>query len=159
MIKLTDILTKNRPLNIYENSINDCIIYSLITVAVTLISSIYILKEYGFKELISVISTVNAISVCFIIWLLILISMFMSGLIYVIRHNNAVKKGIRYSGTVTEHKQWCTGAKNPTKHRFEIRISNEKVVRTPVYVEVPNPFRYCDVYYYKKKYYFTEFYW
>lgn len=159
MIKLTDILKQNHPLNIYENSINNCIIYSLITVAVTLISGIYILTEYGFRELVSVISTVNAVSVSFTIWLLILISMFMSGLSYVIRHNNAVKKGICYSGKVVKHTKWCTGAKSPTKHRFEIQISNEKIVRTPVYVEVPNPFRYCDVYYYKKKYYFTEFYW
>ncbi len=159
MISLIDVLKRTRPLTVYENSIINCLISFLITVVVILFSLIYIFMENGIEELVSVVSTVNGISVSLIVWFFILICMFLSGVRYIICHNKAVKKGIRYSGTVVERKHYFTGARSPVKHRFAIQIDTGKIIKSPVYIDVPEPFKYCDVYFYKKKYYFSGFNW
>ena len=159
MITLTDVLKRNHPLTVYEDSIINCVIACLITFVVVLFSFIYILIENGIKELVSVISTINGISVSLAVWLFILICMFLSGVGYIVRHNKAVKKGIRYSGTVVERKHYFTGARSPVKHRFAIQIDTGKIIKSPVYIDVPEPFKYCDVYFYRKKYYFSGFDW
>lgn len=115
--------------------------------------------ENGIEELVSVVSTVNGISVSLTVWIFILICMFLSGVGYIVRHNKAVKKGIRYSGTVVERKHYFTGARSPVKHRFSVQIDTGKIIKSPVYTDVPEPFKYCDVYFYKKKYYFSGFNW
>lgn len=159
MITLIDVLKRNHPLTVYENSIINCVISCLITVVIVLLSFIYILIENGIEELISVISTVNGISVSLTVWILILICMFLSGVRYISRHNKAVKKRISYRGTVVERKHYFTGARSPVKHRFAIQIDTGKVIKSPVYTDVPEPFKYCEVYFYKKKYYFSGFDW
>lgn len=73
MITLTDVLKRNHPLTVYEDSIINCVIACLITFVVVLFSFIYILIENGIKELVSVISTINGISVSLAVWLFILI--------------------------------------------------------------------------------------
>lgn len=152
-------LKRNHPLTVYENSIINSVISCLITGVVVLFSLIYIVMENGIEELVSVISTVNAISVSLTVWDFILICMFLSGVRYIIRHNKAVKKGMRYSGKVVERKHYFTGAKSPVKHRFDIQIDTGKVIKSPIYIDVPEPFKCCDVYFYKKKYYFSGFHW
>lgn len=159
MITLIDVLKRTRPLTVYENSIINCLISFLITVVIILFSLVYIFMENGIEELVSVVSTVNGISVSLTVWIFILICMFLSGVRYIIRHNKAVKKGIRYSGTVVERKHYFTGARSPVKHRFAIQIDTGKIIKSPVYTDVPEPFKYCDVYFYKKKYYFSGFNW
>ena len=159
MITLIDVLKRTRPLTVYENSIINCLISFFITVVIILFSLVYILMENGIEELVSVVSTVNGISVSLTVWIFILICMFLSGVGYIVRHNKAVKKGIRYSGTVVERKHYFTGARSPVKHRFSVQIDTGKNIKSPVYIDVPEPFKYCDVYFYRKKYYFSGFDW
>lgn len=159
MITLIDVLKRTRPLTVYENSIINCLISFFITVVIILFSLVYILMENGIEELVSVVSTVNSISVSLTVWIFILICMFLSGVGYIVRHNKAVKKGIRYSGTVVERKHYFTGARSPVKHRFSVQIDTGKIIKSPVYIDVPEPFKYCDVYFYRKKYYFSGFDW
>jgi len=159
MIALKDVFRKNHPITIYENSIIDATVIFVFTSIALLIIFIYILIENGIKEAISVFTTINGISIGIIIWTLIIANMFFSGIRFIHRHNKAIKNGEHYEGIVKERKYQFVGTKSSTRYRFIIEIDCGKIIKTPTFIDVPEPFRYCSVYHYKNRYYFSDFRW
>lgn len=159
MITLKDVFERNHPLTKYENSILMATLISVITAVGVIILIIDILIEKGINEVIDIFFTINGVSMGLLIWIFIIFSIFMSGIRFIRHHNKAVQNGKLYEGCVVERKHKFVGARSSTRHKFCIQIDNGKVIKSPVYIDVPEPFKYCSVYYYKMKYYFSDFRW
>lgn len=159
MITLRDVYEKNHPLTKYENAILTSAVIAVITAIVVVILLICLLTSSGLKEVTDTFFTVNAVSAALLIWMFLIISMFLSGVRFIRRHNKAVQNGMPYHGRVIAHRRLFIGARSGTRHKYRVQLDDGTVVKTPVYYDVPDLFRSCKVYYYKGKYYFSDFKW
>ena len=159
MVTVRDVLENGHPTTKYESSILLAFRMMLMLIVFLIIAFIVLLNENGIQGVTDTLFTFNAVSAAILIWILLTAAVFLSGVRYIRRLNRAVQRGIRYEGCVVEKRRLFSGAKSPVKHRCRIQIDGGTIVKTPVFYDIPDSFRYCSVYYYKKKYYFTDFRW
>ena len=115
--------------------------------------------KYGFiEELHETFRPINIILTAILI--LIALCVYLRGIIYIKKFNNAYKNGIRYIGCpVIDYNMkvrkntWGTSI----EYRALVHVTDDVEVYTPVYNRFSDNDKYCDVYYYKKKYYFCLF--
>ena len=159
MIKLSNVLKNDHPLTRYEETIIDTLIFAALFAVGLIILIIYMLFAEGLQKTISVFSTINGVSLSLLVIFLLLIHQFLYGCRYIRRHNKAIQNGVRYQGIVIEKFVFSWGARHQSQYRFAVQLDNGKIVKTPIYTTIDVPFNGCDVYLYKRKYYFTEFSW
>lgn len=82
------------------------------------------------------------------------------GVLYIRSFNHAFTNGVHYEGCVVESvKETSFGSPRGRSYYYRalIQIDGIQKIRTPVYRKFSSSYKYCDVYYYKKKYYFCAF--
>ena len=159
MLTIRDVLQRNHPLTDHEYSIIMAAWMAAITAVGVVLLVICMLLSEPTEEVAEIFFTINGVTVAAAIWGLLLLMVFLSGVHYLHRHNRAVQYGELHEGHVVEHEQCFVGARSPMKHKYKIRLEDGTVIRSPSFVDVPDPFRSCSVYYYKRRYYLTGFQW
>ena len=85
---------------------------------------------------------------------------YLRGVLYIRNFHRAVTNGVHYEGSAVDSvKETMIGSPRGRSfyYRAWIQIEGDHKIRTPVYKKFSSSYKYCDVYYYKKKYYFSAF--
>lgn len=117
----------------------------------------------GIEETITLFTDIdNGITIGFLCWGLYLAGLYLRGYLYIQRFNEAVYHGMR-SEEMHFHGEIVRAVKtNPfgirSNFRYLVQLDNGRIVSTPIYVGIPKySYKKCEAYYYKHKYYFTDF--
>lgn len=118
--------------------------------------------NYGLKELLQEPTDLKYMFIALILGVFLLIAgtEYLSGIVYIKKFNNAYENGIRYTGCpIIGYKERHSGYLMYNYYTFSalVRVTDNIEVFTPFYEDRVHFNDYCDVYYYKKKYYFCSF--
>ncbi|MDE7122072.1 MAG: hypothetical protein K2O42_07930 [Oscillospiraceae bacterium] len=157
MKTVADVLKGEYPVNHEEHSIIDFISFSIFSLIMFISITIKMLINGKINEWINALIHINIISLSIFIWLLFLLYKFLYGYFYIKRFNQAVEKGIHFSGTLIEKKRMIRRA---ARSRFTeihpiVMLDSGEVLKAPSYYHTMPAKNECDVYLYKKKYYFA----
>ncbi len=159
MVTISDVLQNTGIQTEYEHSIVLCVDYSLLTAVLLIMFFVYSSIKDGIVQTIILFADFhNGIIVLLLFWILCLVGMFLHGYFYIKKMNKAINNGALFFGNIIERKISKTpSAISSVRTKFIIQLNNGKIIKTPTYVYVPEFYHTCDVYFYKKKYYFTNF--
>lgn len=155
MIKISNVLQRDHPLTRQENWICQARFFAMLYPIGIVILSVYILVTEGLCELIRLFTSVNLISIDLVLIPLFILSHFLSGYRYLKNLNLAIEHGICFEGVIIERRHRRT--RYQVFYQFGVGLDNGLFVDTPIYKEHLDRYKYCDVYLYKKKYYFTDY--
>ncbi len=157
MKAVVDIIKSNSPLNDDEYSIIECIFYAIASIIFLIIISIVFWIKGQFAEWIDSFTYINSVSVLLFLWILFLIYKFLHGYLYIKRFHEAVKQGKHFKGMLIEQQLFRYGGSGFRYLKYQpiVELDNGELVRAPKYNGILVAPKNCDVYLYKKKYYFV----
>lgn len=159
MLRLSNVFKRDHPLTPCEEYILDVPKEAILSAFVIIAAGFRWAIKTSIKEIIALFTAINFVTLGLFLWSFYLMCKFLRGWFYIKKFNNAIQNGTHFEGIIIERRKKMRGWRGfryPI-YQLGVQLDNGDTIDSPVYKKISPNYQKCDVYFYQKRYFFTEF--